>query len=181
METDRRFRETARQLKETDKQLKQTDLQLKETDLQLKETDRKIGRLGNRPGEFVEEMVRPSVVKLFRERGIDVHVVYSNARAYRDDDAIEIDFLVHNDNDMVAVECKSSLSVNDIDEHLERVAKIKKLFPRYKDMNIMGAVAAMVLPDDVARYAYKKQLFVLAQSGNNMIIRNDKKFRPFIW
>jgi hypothetical protein len=33
------------------------------------------------------------------------------------------------------------------------------------DVNAMGAVAAMVVPDDVARYAYRQGLFVLAQSA----------------
>ena len=45
----------------------------------------------------------------------------------------------------------------------------------------MGAVAAMVMPNDVARYAYRKGLYVLAQSGSTVLIRNDGKFSPKIW
>ncbi len=45
----------------------------------------------------------------------------------------------------------------------------------------MGAVAAMVIPRDVARYAYRKGLFVMAQSGDVMTILNDEKFEPKIF
>jgi hypothetical protein len=40
---------------------------MKETNRQIKSMSKKIGELGNRLGEFVEEMIKPSVVKLFQE------------------------------------------------------------------------------------------------------------------
>ena len=63
-----------------------------------------------------------------------------------------------NDGEMIVVECKSSLSIDDVNEHLTRLGKVKKLFPKYRDMKVMGAVAAMVMQDNVPRYAYKKGL-----------------------
>ena len=42
-------------------------------------------------------------------------------------------------------------------------------------------VAAMVMPDEVGRYAYRKGLFVMAQSGDTVLIRNDDKFQPREW
>ena len=82
---------------------------------------------------------------------------------------------------MIVVECKSSLSIDDVNEHLTRLTKVKKLFPKYREMKVMGAVAAMVMQDNVSRYAYKKGLFVLSQSGDTMTILNDKKFKPVEW
>jgi hypothetical protein len=41
-------------------------------------------------------MVRPAVVRLFRERGIEVHQVMRNIEAFDDDNSIEIDLLVIN-------------------------------------------------------------------------------------
>ena len=46
---------------------------------------------------------------------------------------------------------------------------------------VMGAVAAMVIPDNVARYAYSKGLFVIGQSGEHLEIRNDAEFQPTVW
>ncbi|MFO7033331.1 hypothetical protein B9T07_26915, partial [Limnospira fusiformis CCALA 023] len=61
----------------------------------------------------------------------------------------------------------------DIDEHLERLEKFKRLMPRYSDVKAMGAVAGMVVPEEVARYGYRRGLFVLAQSGDSVVILND--------
>ncbi len=39
----------------------------------------------------------------------------------------------------------------------------------------------MVIPKDVARYAYKQGLFVMTQSGEAMTILNDEKFTPKVF
>ena len=173
-ETERRFQETERRFQETDKKFQDTDKKFKETDIL-------IGRLGNRLGDFVEGMVKPSAVKIFKERGIKVHQVSRDINAERGGSAIQIDLLVVNDVELVAVECKSSLSIDDVNEHLERLTKVKILLPQYRDMKVMGAVAAMVIPENVGKYAYKKGLFVLCQKGDSMVILNDDKFKPALW
>jgi hypothetical protein len=114
--------------KETDRKFQETDLKFQETDRLFKETNKKIGDLGNRLGEFVQEMVRPAVVRLFRERGIEVHQVMRNIEAFDDENAIEIDLLVINQQQAIAVECKSRLSIEDVDDHLARLDKFKQLF-----------------------------------------------------
>lgn len=187
-ETDRQIKEVAEQSKETEKRFKETDRQFKETDRQFKETDRKIkevttsiGKLGNRLGDFIEDAVRPVAVRLFKERGIEVHEVYQNVTMQRDGEGLEIDLLVVNDGEAVGVECKSNLKVDDVNEHLERLAKLKRLSPKYRHYKLMGALAAMVIPDNVARYAMSKGLFVIGQSGEHLEIRNGAEFEPAVW
>lgn len=177
-EADRRLRETERQMKERSEEL---DRRFKETEHQVKETSKKVGELGNRLGDFVQEMVRPAVVRLFKDRGIDVHEVYPNVSVKRDEDTIEIDLLVVNNQEAIAVECKSNLDIDDIKEHLKRLDKIKLLIPKLHDVRLVGAVAAMVISDNAARYAYKRGLYVLAQNGDSILIRNDDKFSPKVW
>ena len=88
-ETDRQMRETERQMKErsaeTERQMKEhlaeTERQMKEhlaeTERVMKERSavlsKQLGELGNRLGEFVEQMVAPAVVRLFQEQGLEVH------------------------------------------------------------------------------------------------------------
>ena len=180
-DTDRKFQETDRKILDTDRKFQETDRKFQETDRKLKEVLNSLGRLGNRLGDFVEEMVKPALVRLFQARGIAVHEVHRGVSAERQGEAIEIDLLVVNDSDVIAVECKSSLSTDDVDEHLVRLGKLRRLLPRYGEARVMGAVAAMVLPDDVARYAYRQGLFVLALSGDAVVIRNDASFVPANW
>jgi hypothetical protein len=160
---------------------KETERRFQETDRQIKQVNQQIGKLGNRLGEFVEWQVRPSAVRLFQERGIDVHELQSDVAVKREDGGLEIDLLVVNNTEVVLVEVKSKLTQRDVDEHLQRLEKFKRLMPRYEHMKALGAVAAMVVSDEVANYAYSQGLFVLTQSGENMTILNSTEFQPKVW
>ena len=181
-ETERRFQESERLLRE---QSQESERRFQETERLMKEqsqrVDEQLGKLGNRLGEFVESQVRPAAVRLFRERGIEVKEISSDVSLQTGQDGIEIDILVVNTTQAIAIEVKSKLSQDDVEEHLERLAKFKRLLPRYQPFQILGAVAAMVIPADVARYAYRQGLFVIAQSGEDLKILNDAKFKPKIW
>ncbi len=181
-ETDRRFQETERLMRE---QRQESDRRIQETERLLKEqsqrVDKQLGKLGNRLGEFVEWQIRPAAVRLFKERGLDVHELYSGVSAQRPEGGLEIDLLVVNNTEAVLIEVKSKLTQSDVDEHLERLEKFKRLMPRYQNLKALGAVAGMVVPDDIALYAYRQGLFVLAQSGDNVIILNDPQFQPKAW
>jgi len=175
------FDDIWRLFQETNLQFQETDRKFQETDRKIKEMTISIGRLGNKLGDFVEEMVRPAAVRLFQEWGIAVHEVHRQVVANRQGAAIEVDLLVVNDEDVVAIECKSTLSVDDVNEHLVRLGKLKELLPSYADKRVLGAVTGMVIPDHVATYAYRQGLFVLAQSGESVVILNDAKFQPKAW
>lgn len=169
--SDRRFQETDRRFRETERVIKE----------QNKRVDEQLGKLGNRLGEFVEWQVRPAAVRLFQERGIDVNELSADLSVQKGDDGLEIDLLVVNGSEAIAIEVKSKLTKADVDEHLERLDKFKRLLPRYQNLKILGAVAAMITPSEVARYAYRQGLFVIAQSGDDLVILNDTKFQPKAW
>ena len=184
-ESDKKFQETREEIREmfqeTNKQFQATDKRFQATDKKIKEVTKNIGRLGNKLGDFIEEMVRPAAVRLFRERGIDVHEVYQNVSATRDNEGIEIDLLVVNDNNVIAIECKSTLGIDDINDHLQRLEKLKRLLPAYANKRLMGAVTAMIIPENVANYAYRNGLYVIGQTGDQLVVRNDLKFKAKIW
>jgi len=183
----RLFRETDRQLKELALQSKETNRKFQETNRLIKslskETDKKIGKLSNRLGEFVEGLIKPAVVRLFQERGIPVHKVYSDVSAENPELnlATQIDLFVINGLSCAFIEVKSKLSIDDVNEHLERMQKFKALFPEYADKQAFGAMAAMVMPDEAAKYAYRKGFFVIAQQGEAVKILNDLAFKPVVW
>ncbi|MCA2513125.1 MAG: DUF3782 domain-containing protein [Microcystis sp. M54BS1] len=177
--------QSQQELSQSQQELSQAQQELsqaqKETDKQINRVSKQIGELGNRLGEFVEWQVRPAVVRLFQERGIDVHEFHPGISVKRDNEGLEIDLLVVNDTDAILVEVKSKLTQRDVDEHLQRLAKFKRLMPRFRDVKALGAVAAMIVPNEVASYACRQGLFVLVQSGENVIILNDAEFTPQVW
>jgi len=170
-ESDRKFQETERVMKE----------RAAETATVIKNLSKRLGDIGNRLGEFVEHMVSPAVVRLFQARGIEVHEVYPGVEAKRGGEAIEIDLLVVNDGTLVAVECKSKLTQEHVDDHLSRMEKLKRLLPLYKSHQALGAVAAMVMSDAVKDYALGHGLFVLRQNGDSIEIGNPEGFTPTVW
>jgi hypothetical protein len=177
-ETERRFQETDRRFQDSERQFEETRRLIKQQNQHLNE---QLGKLGNRLGEFVEWQVRPAVLRLFQERGFEVHEIMPEISVQRGEEGFEIDLLVVNTTVAILVEVKSKLSQRDVDEHVERLEKFKRLMPRYGDVQAMGAVAGMVVPDSVARYAYRRGLFVLAQSGDSVVILNDGNFTPRSW
>jgi hypothetical protein len=152
-----------------------------ETERFLRDLGKQLGALGNRLGDFVEEMVAPTLVSLLQERGIAVTQVSRRTSSKRQGAAMEVDLLAVNDTDVVAVEVKSRLSDDDVRRQLERLGKFKMAFPQYRGYRVLGAVAAMVVPDEIGRQAQDAGLFVLAPSGEAMRILNDEAFEPKAW
>ena len=177
-ETERLSQETERQFQETERRL---DQRFEETDRLIKQLSKNLGDIGNRLGEFVEHMVAPAVVRLFREQGIEVHTVYHGMTFKRDGVVLEIDLLVVNDGALVAVECKSKLAVEHVDAHLVRLAKLKQVLPIYRDHQVMGAVAGMLVEEKVAEYALARGLYVLCQNGEQVDLRSSVGFEPAVW
>jgi hypothetical protein len=163
---------------ETDRKMQETDRIVQETSKQIRDLGRRFGDLGNRLGEFVEGMVKPAAVRLFQQRGIAVHEVHSRTSVTRDNESLEIDLLVVNDTEFVAIECKSRLTMEAVAAHLSRLAKVKRMLPKYAGMTLYGAVAGIVVDGDARKLAEAKGLFVITQSGDSVEIVNPQDFVP---
>jgi len=99
----------------------------------------------------------------------------------RQGETLEIDVLVVNQGHVLAVEVKSSLSVEDVKEFVQDLSHFRDFFPEYAQMAIYGAVAGIGIEAGADRYAYSQGLFVLAQSGETVVILNDAQFQPKAW
>ena len=181
-ETERRFQETERILKEqsleTERILKEQSLK---TDRQITRLSKEIGNLGGKWGRFVENMVAPACETLFLNRQIPVHQVSQRVRKRLDGKTLEIDVLVTNENHVLVVEVKSSLSVDDVKELIKNLTEFRQFFPEYNHKQLYGAVAGIEIEEGADKYAYRQGLFVLAQRGENVAILNDTDFQPKTW
>jgi len=171
------FRETSESFKETDKRIERLS---QETDKKIAEVSKTVAALTGKWGRFVEGLIAPGTISMFKERGIEVEKVYQRVKAHKDGREIEIDILAINKEYAILIEAKSSLGISDIDEHIERLKAFKVFFPEYSDRKVVGAVAGITI-EEADRYAYRHGLFVIGQSGETVKILNDKKFRPKIW
>lgn len=179
----RMIAELAVQTRETDRLIRELREQSKETDRRMRRLQQELGRLGNRLGEFVQDMVAPAVVRLFQEQGLGVHRVMMNVVARNDQGVavMEIDLLVIDGAYAILIECKSRLTTDDIAEHLERLARFKEVFPEYADKQVYGAVAAMSASASVIRHAERAGLYVLVQADDDVVLANRQDFVPRVW
>lgn len=172
--------EIGRLFKETDARFKETDARL---DQRFRETDDKLRRLeslfGAQWGRLMEALVQSNVLKLFQARGHQVHRLHQRSKVQRNGDTMEIDLIIKDSSEVIVGEVKSVLKIEDINAFLTDLAEFTNFFPLYQGNQIYGAVAGLEVPAAVARYAYRRGLFVLAITGEGMVtIQNDDKFRP---
>lgn len=180
-ETDEKFRETDEKFRETDNKFRDTDRKLDELKAIVERTSRHVDDLTGKWGKFLEGMVAPACKTLFADRNIPVHKVHQRVQAEYGDRRMEIDILVVNEGYVVLVEVKSTLKVDDVREHLERLGQFREFFPEYADRQILGAVAGIVIEEQADRFAYREGLFVIGQAGDTVRILNDNKFQPKTW
>ncbi len=180
-QADHRATEADRRAAEADRRAAEADRRLEKLERTVENTNRAVNGLTTRWGRFVEELVRPAVVRLFQEKGININRTVLRMHSDRENIPMEIDVFGVNGMNAIAVECKSRLSNDDVDEMLDRLSKFKRAFPEYSDYRIFGAVAGIEVDDNVGRYAYQKGLYVIKPSGETVEIINDEKFQASSW
>jgi hypothetical protein len=137
--------------------------------------------LSSRWGRFVENMVEPSIVRLFQDRNIAVKETHTRLKAKRGTVNMEIDILAVDDTIAVAVEVKSRLTQKQITQFVKRLGQFKAAFPAYRNYQIYGAIAAIEIDRGADTYAYNQGLFMIKQCGDMVKIENDLAFQPMSW
>ncbi len=172
-ETDARFKKTQTEL---DRRFKETDTRFKETDLKINQLS---GLFTSQWGKMMEALVEPGALKLFQERGIAVHHIYQRMKSQRNGHTLELDLVLENEREVVIIEVKSTLRVDDVHDFLDDLNKLFDFIPRYRGCRVYAGVAGLDIVEDADRYAYRQGLFVLGVAGDGMVqIKNDAAFRP---
>lgn len=181
--TDAQLAKTDEQLAKTDAQLAKTSAEVAKTDRQLKLLAKQVADVTDTMGRFAEEQVRPRILDLFRAKGIELEEVYPRVSVKKDGvSLVEIDLLLVNTIYSVVVEVKNTLRQRDIDDHIERLEKLQKAPSRtIKGTTMYGAIAGMIISEEVEKYAIKKGLYVIKPKGDNVEICNNDGFVPQTW
>jgi hypothetical protein len=170
--------ETDRIVKDIAKRQKETAPQMKETDRQIKEFNQRFGEFTNRFGEIVEYMIAPKLADKFSEIGVFFEKAHQNTKI-RDKKSkttiAEADITLENGEKVMLVEVKSKLTTEDIKEHIERMNIVRSFEDEHKDKRkLLGAVAAVVMTDNVRNFALKSGFYVIEPSGETFTITEPK-------
>ncbi|MDR2094875.1 MAG: hypothetical protein LBP76_05075 [Treponema sp.] len=184
-ETTRKFQETDKKFQETDRQFQEIAQRFRETERLVDKTSKSIGDLNNRIGEIVEHLMSPDLKAKFGALGYRFE---KTARDISISDAeggfiAEVDVLLENTSLAIAVEVKTKLSQHDVDEHVNRMEKLRRHADTHNDTrHYLGAVSAAVIKDEVRDYAFKKGFFVIVLSGDTVnIVRPSADWKPRTW
>ncbi|MDR0387623.1 MAG: hypothetical protein LBH57_06260 [Treponema sp.] len=176
---------TNEQMKETDRQMKETAQQMKETDRQMKETDKRIGKLTNRFGEMVEYMIVPNLVKKFNELGFVFEKTHRDTVIASKEHNIftEVDAFLENGDTVMIVEIKNKPAVDDVDDHVDRMGKLRTYADLHNDKRAyLGAMAGVVFNESEKTYALKNGFYVIEPSGETFsITKPEGKYHVREW
>jgi hypothetical protein len=166
------LQETAQIVREVGKKQEETAKRQEETDRIVKETSKQIGKLGNRFGEMVEYMVAPNLLEKFRELGLKFHQANLSA-VFSDDNKVlfEVDVLLENGEKAMLVEVKTTLTTENVNDHIVRLEKMRKYADLHSDKRaFLGAVAGVVMTSNVKEYALGQGFYVIEPSGETFNI-----------
>ncbi|MCI0691633.1 DUF3782 domain-containing protein [candidate division KSB1 bacterium] len=162
--------------KETDERIARLH---RETQKEIDKVAKQLGGVTESLGRFSEQGVLAAVKQLFDKRGIPLNHLFRNLAGHLNGDTMETDVIGVGPEHAVLIEVKLRLRQSHVKEFLEKkMPRFFKFFPNQQRPVLYGGVAGMSIDEDADRFAYKQGLFIITQSGENLRIINDKKFKP---
>jgi hypothetical protein len=164
------LQETAQIVKETAEQQKENERIRKENEADF---NTRIGSLTNLFGKIAEYMVAPKLREKFTEFGLDFPKANLNTSVNDrvNEIYLEIDVMLENGDKAMLVEVKTKLTFERINKHIERLEKMRAYANLHGDKRaFLGAVAGVVVTDELKNYALNQGFFVIEPAGENFNI-----------
>jgi uncharacterized coiled-coil protein SlyX len=168
---------------ELSKNIEEVSKHVAEMTKNVDKVTKNLGGLGNTIGKMTEAMFSMELWKKFSVHGFKFTQGSNVKFSVGAQVLTEVDFFMENGDYAMPVEIKTELSVGDVDEHLERMDKIRRYMDKHNDKRkLVGAVAGAIVAPNVLKYAQKKGFFVLIQTGDSIAIaKTPKDFKPKEW
>jgi len=171
---------TDSQILELKESQKRTDSQMRRTDAKLDRIGKQLADLGLVQGEVAEELFYRNLRSLFRKRKVTFEKVRRNVKKKGKG---EYDIVAVDEGRVLVIEVKNKLEKRMVNEFIEeRLPRFKELFPEYARYRVEGGIGALVVKEDVGRYAEKAGLYVMTQTdegGAALLNRDDFEPKEF--
>ena len=176
-----------RLFKDTDRRMKENSLEMKRIQQSLKET-REL--FTGQWGALIESLVEGRLVKLLRDRGVDVDATAQRLQgtlSYRDENGrecerrCEVDLIAQNGEDVVSVEVKTTLYQGDVRKFLKILEHFGDYFPSYRGKRLYGAMAFLRERGKSLSYGESEGLFMIKATGDSAYIVNKDDFKPCLF
>jgi hypothetical protein len=171
-ETDRRMavivEETAQQMKETDRRIaamsEEVDWQLITLREEISNLGRQLGYVGRSIGEMVELLLVPGICEKMNLFGHNFTVISPNKKFKKDKRYLtEVDLLLENGEESMAVEIKTHLTVRWVNVHLQRLKLLREneSITGLTGKVLYAAIAGISIDSDARSLALDNGMYVV--------------------
>jgi len=152
----------------------------RETDRIVQNVGKRMGYMDNRFGELAEHLVAPGIMEKFNKMGFNFTRCSKNVEIKDPNTGkinMEIDLLLENGDIVIAVEVKVKPNLKDIEEHIERMEKLRYDADKREDKRkYRGAIASPILTEDLHRNILRNGFYAIEQTGDTMKINVPSGF-----
>jgi hypothetical protein len=160
-----------------------------ELDRSVKQLNRDLGRLSNKMGTLVEDMVSPDMLRILRQivnlpeerlGVINVRV----QREFKGDNlnghppVMEMDAIAQCGDYVLINETKATFRPEYVTDFLAKLAMVRDYFPEFTGKQIYAAIASLRIEPSVAQQAQKQGLLVLSLAEGMLELQNPPDFVP---
>jgi len=133
-------------------------------------------------------LLAPTMIDRFIDLGLVFQTASNNFKVkdHKNKIYFEIDVFLQNGDTAMLVEIKTNLSISYINEHINRLEKMRAFADLHNDSEpwvrcaFLGAVAGVVVPLKVKNYALENGLYLIEPSGENLNITPPHN-KPKVW
>ena len=135
-----------------------------------KTLNKAIGGLSNTMGLMVEKIMTAGLPEKFKKFGFSFGRITTTKLVTGENNIFtQIDGLLENGTQAMAVEVKTKLNNEDVDDHLIRMEKVRQYSDFHGDKReFFGAIAATIIDESTKKYALQKGFFVIEPSGEDV-------------
>ena len=177
--------ESAERIKEIKGILKESAEIQKKTDRRLDRISKQYGGLNNSIGEIVEMIIIPGVKQKMNSFGHTFTIMSPRKEFYKKDGAslMEIDLLLENGDEVMAVEVKTQLSLKWVDRHLKRLELLRKneSITGVTGKTIYAAIAGVNIDNDARELAVENGMYLIEIEEDAERIEVIPPVKPRTW
>ena len=152
---------------------------------QLRAMNKQWGKLSNKLGTLVEDLVAPSLPRIIEEHlnepAYDLFMERPKRRSPDGRRVKEFDAVLVTSGCVYLNSTKATLRPTDVDGFVADIAEFRTFFPEHDALPLVGILASLSVEKSVLAYAERQGFLVLAVGDELMEVKNRSGFEPKRW
>lgn len=138
---------------------------------------RQWGKLANKMGTIVEDIVAPNLPRIVREH-FGVTEILESAQHVRKRHPTEkgrereFDVIIATADTLFVNETKSTIRTGDVESFAAALSQVPEYFPHYAHLNVVGIMSALAIPPSIIDELTARGIFAMVAGDDTMELAN---------